>query len=38
MGPTQLVTQNHGKKTSVFNMEEKVFALFQNSEIPSELI
>ncbi|ETE72155.1 Oxysterols receptor LXR-alpha, partial [Ophiophagus hannah] len=35
MGPTQLVTQNHGKKTSVFNMEEKVFALFQNSEIPS---
>ncbi|XP_070787341.1 oxysterols receptor LXR-alpha isoform X2 [Pituophis catenifer annectens] len=38
MGPTQLVTQNHGKKTSVFNMEEKVFALFQNSEIPSEPI
>ncbi|XP_063145802.1 oxysterols receptor LXR-alpha [Candoia aspera] len=38
MGPTQLVTQNHGKKTTVFNMEEKVFALFQSSEIPSEPI
>ncbi|KAL7992322.1 hypothetical protein Chor_016578 [Crotalus horridus] len=38
MGPTHLVTHNHGKKTSVFNMEEKVFALFQNSEIPSEPI
>ncbi|XP_062973577.1 oxysterols receptor LXR-alpha isoform X2 [Elgaria multicarinata webbii] len=36
MGPTQLVAQNHGKKTSVFAMEDKGFALFHSSEIPSE--
>ncbi|XP_044291683.1 oxysterols receptor LXR-alpha isoform X1 [Varanus komodoensis] len=36
MGPTQLVMQNHGKKTHVFHMEEKGFALFHSSEIPAE--
>ncbi|XP_042308251.1 oxysterols receptor LXR-alpha isoform X2 [Sceloporus undulatus] len=38
MGPTQLVAQNHGKKTSVFDMEEKGFALFHTSGISPEHI
>lgn len=37
MGPTHLAAQNHGKMmTSVFEMEEKGFALFHGSEIPPE--
>ncbi|XP_015281891.1 PREDICTED: oxysterols receptor LXR-alpha [Gekko japonicus] len=36
MGPTQLAAHNHGKKTSVFEMEEKRFTLFCGSEITPE--
>ncbi|XP_072842129.2 oxysterols receptor LXR-alpha isoform X1 [Pogona vitticeps] len=36
MGPTQMVEENHGEKASLFDMEEKGFALFHSSEIPPE--
>lgn len=37
MGPTQLSTQDHGKRVaSVFEMEEEGLSLFPGSENPPE--
>lgn len=37
MGPTQLSTQDHGKRVaSVFEMEEEGLSLFSGSENPPE--
>uniref|UniRef100_A0A8D0BFQ0 Nuclear receptor subfamily 1 group H member 3 n=1 Tax=Salvator merianae TaxID=96440 RepID=A0A8D0BFQ0_SALMN len=35
MGPTQLMAQNHGKKADLYEMEEKGFTFFHDSEIYS---